>query len=141
MKLSNSNLKSYQLLQKISNLLYVETNNDAEILSKLKESELQISNALSEDFELLFGNKINFYNSIVYYDDPNYRQGATVIILSSTILHDEDSQITFECLIDINRVLVKINKESESGEIAKRIKKAYNIEGLAEFNEFSTIYK
>jgi len=136
-----SNLKSYQLIQKISNLLYVDTNNDAEILSKLKESELQISNALSEDFELLFGNKINFYNSIVYYDDPNYRQGATAIILSSTILNDEDSQITFECLIDFNKVLIKINKESESRETVKRIKKAYNTEGLAEFNEFSTIYK
>lgn len=107
----------------------------------MKESELQISNALSEDFELLFGNKINFYNSIVYYDDPNYRQGATAIILSSTILNDEDSQITFECLIDFNKVLIKINKESESRETVKRIKKAYNTEGLAEFNEFSTIYK
>ena len=136
-----NNLKSYQLIQKISNLLYVDTNNDAEILSKLKESELQISNALSEDFELLFGNKINFYNSIVYYDDPNYRQGATAISFSSTILNDEDSKITFECLIDFNKILVKINEESESGEIAKRIKNAYNIEGLAEFNEFSTIYK
>lgn len=58
-----SNLKSYQVIQKISNLLYVNTSNDAEILSKLKESELQISEALSEDFELLFGNKINFYNA------------------------------------------------------------------------------
>lgn len=136
-----STLKSYQLIQKISDLLYVDTNNEAEILSKLKESELQISNALSEDFELLFGNKINFYNSIVYYDDPNFRQGATAIILYATILNDKDSKITFECLIDFNKILVKINKESESGEIAKRIKKAYNIEGLAEFNEFSTIYK
>lgn len=78
---------------------------------------------------------------LVYYDDPNYRQGATAIILSSTILNDEDSKITFECLIDFNKILMKINKEYESGGIAKRIKKAYNIEGLAEFNEFSTIYK
>lgn len=107
----------------------------------MKESELQISNALSKDFELLFGNKINFYNSIVYYDDPNFRQGATAIILYATILNDKDPKITFECLIDFNKILVKTNKESESGEIAKRIKKACNIEGLAEFNEFSTIYK
>ena len=136
-----SNLKSYQVIQKISNLLYVNTSNDAEILSKLKESELQISNALSEDFELLFRNKINFYNSIVYYDDPNFRQGATAIILYATILNDKDPKITFECLIDFNKILVKVNEESKSEEIAKRIKKAYNIEGLAEFNEFSIMYK
>lgn len=129
------NLKSYELIQKISSSLYENAKDGAIVLSRLRESQKLIEIAISDDFEFLFRRKINFHKSTIYYDDETYRQSATSIVLSGSALDGDDFQVTFECLIDFNKILVKIKNESKSNDIIKRITKAYNIEGVAEFKE------
>lgn len=130
-----SNLKSYELIQKISSSLYENAKDDAIVLSRLRESQKLIEIAISDDFDFLLGRKIKIQKSTIYYDDETYRQSTTAIVFTATISDDNDSHITFECLIDFNKILVKVKNESESKDLIKRITKAYNNEGLAEFKE------
>ena len=129
------NLKSYELIQKISNSLYENAKDDAIILSRLRESQKLIEIAISDDFDFLLGRKIKIQKSTIYYDDETYRQSSTSIVFSASTLDSDDFQVIIECLIDFNKILVKIKNESESNDIIKRIMKAYNIEGVAELKE------
>lgn len=131
-------LKSYDIIHKISESLYLDIQNDDEVLSRLKEKEEILKNVISEDFQILFNKKLIFISSVFYYDDMDYRQSATGVFLKATILNEKDFLITFECLIDYNKILVAVKDEYTNNDlqaILGRIRKAYNSEGKAELKE------
>lgn len=132
-----SDLKSYNILNKIRESIAPGLNDDI-ILRELDKHEKIIRDAISEDFQHLFDKKLNFINSVIYYDDGNYRQSATAIVIKTNILNEEDFQITFEFLIDYNKILVGMKGESVSGHLQtvfNKIERAYNSENKAELKE------
>lgn len=132
-----SYLKSYDTLNKIRESIDLSLNNSI-ILAELSKQEEIIRVVISEDFQHLFNLTLNFINSVIYYDDENYRQGATAVVLKANFVEDQDFLITFEFLIDYNRILVGTKGETISSHlqiVSDKIKRAYNSENKAELKE------
>lgn len=131
-------MKSYETLKKVSNELYLNLENVNDVKVRLKESVQIIHSQISVDFESLFGLSLNLEDYHIYFDDEYYRQSATGLILNETILNNDEFKIQIECLVDIERILLKITKGKEISdflEIVYRIEKNQNIEGLSELKE------
>ncbi|OJX51058.1 MAG: hypothetical protein BGO88_07655 [Flavobacterium sp. 38-13] len=130
-------VKSYDILNKIRKSIDTSLD-DSIILAELEKQEKTIRDVISEDFQQLFNIKLNFINSVIYYDDGSYRQGATAIFLKANILNEQDFLITFEFLIDFNKILVGVKGESVNSHlqtVCNKIEKAYNSENKAELKE------
>jgi hypothetical protein len=134
----SAKMKSYEILQKISQSLYIGLKSEEDLLDRLKTSSTELTATISEDFKELFKHTIYLDKPRFVVNDETYRQGATGCILTGTTGNNEQLRIRFECLIDHNRIWIKIKEGNEIKEfksIIRRIQNAYNSENLAEFKE------
>ena len=131
-------MNSYKILKEISSIIYANLKSEKDIEKRLNDYVESIHLQISEDFASLFGERLKLTDFKIYVDDENYRQSATGIILNECILNNENIKIRIECLIDNNKIWIKIKEGKEYSEfnnIFNRIEKAQNIEGLSELSE------
>jgi len=131
-------MKSYEILRKISEGLYLNLKDEIDVEKRLTSAVQKIQKQVSEDFQGLFGQKLNLRDFQIYVDDETYRQSATALILQETIKDHEEFEIKVECLIDHGRIMIKAkprNQASGFEDIINRIEKVQNYEGYSELKD------
>jgi hypothetical protein len=130
-------LKSYSFIQNVSNQLFEELKSGNEVLSELENYGNSIAKNLCDDFYEIENQKLIIDKLFYYFEDDNYRQGATSCIVKTHFETEPNLLVNFECLIDHQKILLKIigqpNNKIELTEIVNRIEDKYNSEGLTEF--------
>ena len=126
--------KTYSLLSKLSNSIR-SIDEDFLILKELNESIQIISNSLCDDFFQLFGEKIEVSSSKIYFNNPDYRQSSSAFVFKANLEAKKEISIYIECLIDFQKIYLSCKNDStemNKNHVCFFIKKAYNIEELAE---------
>lgn len=126
--------KTYELLSKLSNSIR-SIDEDFLILKELNEFVQIISNSLCDDFFQLFGEKIEVSSSKIYFDNPDYRQSSSAFVFKANLEAKKEISIYIECLIDFQKIYLSCRNDStemNKNQVYFFIKKAYNIEELAE---------
>ena len=126
--------KTYELLSKLSNSIR-SIDEDFLILKELNESIQIISNSLCDDFFHLFGEKIEVSSFKIYFDNPDYRQSSSAFVFKANLEAKKEISIYIECLIDFQKIYLSCKNDStemNKNHVCFFIKKAYNIEELAE---------
>ena len=132
------NLRSYQELKKIKEIYFVDynENNAREIL---KQNLVNLSKTLEQEFKNLFDNTLIIKDSLIYFDDSDFRQGATAYIFKATLKEDENYRISIECLVDYGKIGVTSMNEPENHNLIsfhQKIQAKANGEGFSELNNF-----
>lgn len=130
------NLKSYSLIQNISNKLHEKIISGEDVLRELEScGNIIAENVLSDFFQIAKENLI-VDEVIFYYDDENYRQSSTACVVKTHFKNYPSLFANFECLIDHQRILLRIEGQPIIDEklktIINQIEEIYNLEGLAE---------
>ena len=131
-------MKSYETIKRISSNLYLDLKDESDIQNRLEDSVHEIHRQISQDFKDLFGHELNLKDFIIYVDDETYRQSATGLILEVTILSNENFKIRVECLIDHERIWIKVKTGRgipDFKQIVNRIEEVQDFEGLTELKE------
>ncbi len=76
----------------------------------------EIHSQISNDFKTIFGQELNLKGFHIYVDNETYRQSATGLILNETFVNHEDVKIRVECLIDQQRIWIKVKHKPEFSE-------------------------
>ncbi|MFC0604372.1 hypothetical protein [Winogradskyella pulchriflava] len=131
-------MKSYETINELSEGLYHNIKNEADIKSRIEDAVQRIHLEISKDFSSLFGKELSLEGFHVYVDDESYRQSATGLILYETIFNHKEFKIRVECLIDHGRIWIKVKGGKDISDFTKivsRIEKVQSIEGLSELRE------
>ncbi|KQB37886.1 hypothetical protein RCH33_2229 [Flavobacterium daejeonense] len=131
-------MKSYITLEEIKKEYqkdYLQDFENQKTIKILNQNIEKISLALESDFKIITGNEFLIYDSKVYLDDENFRQGATAYFLLGKFAGDENYILIIECLIDFNKIGIKAKTESKTENLQKFnqiVISNSNPEGLAE---------
>ena len=135
---SDKKMKTYTLIKKISRQLNSYSRD--EIKLHLGNNINRIQESITQDFQHLFGTKLQLIDYLVYANDETYRQSATGIILIESLDDYKNFEIRIELLIDHERIFLKITKDSTDPslrKISKRIRQVMDIEGLSELKKIT----
>ena len=74
-------------------------------------------------------------SSKIYFDNPDYRQSSSAFVFKANLEAKKEISIYIECLIDFQKIYLSCRNDSteiNKNQVCFFIKKAYNIEELAE---------
>jgi hypothetical protein len=100
-------MKSYIALEEIKKEYqkhYLLDFDDEKALKILHENIEKVSQSLQYDFKVITGNELVIYESEIYLDDDNFRQGATAYFLRGKFLEDGNYLLNIECLVDFDKI-------------------------------------
>jgi len=135
---SDKKMKTYTLIKKISRQL--NSYSGDEIKLHIGKNINRIQESIIQDFQHLFGTKLQLIDYLVYANDETYRQSATGIILIESLDDYKNFEIRIELLIDHEQIFLKITKDSTAPslrKISKRIRQVMDIEGLSELKKIT----
>lgn len=133
------NIQSYHLLKEISSSLQQSIECEEENRIKLKNAFPLLAASLCDDFFEVTAEKLIIDKLYTYYNDVCYRQSSTGCIVKTHFESNPTLLLSFECLIDYNKIMLRIKGDSPTNDklfhLKKKIEKNYSIEGLTEFKE------
>ncbi|WP_209300293.1 hypothetical protein, partial [Flavobacterium psychrophilum] len=131
-------MRSYIALEEIKKEYqkdYIQDFEYEKAIKILSENFDKISQALESDFKIITGNELVIYDSKVYLDDEDFRQGATAYFFRGKFAEDENYLINIECLLDFDKIGIK-NQTEPKIEALQKLNQAIlsksNSEGFAE---------
>lgn len=134
-------LKTYTTLNDISKHIQMNSDNNQKTINRLKSMSTILNESISSDFLSLFNENLDITNNSYFYNDKTYRQSATVCTIEANLRRNNKLSFFIECLVDHNRVLIKVKNNPnlpEFNSLINRIRKAYNNESLAELNDINS---
>ena len=124
-------MNTYDYLNEIELKKLYSNENNADILSELKLISDDLKKLLLQDFEKIIKAPKNIELTAIEYENPDYRQSATAIILTLKFINEGSFQLYIEILIEYQKILIgtKGNPKSELLERFKsKIESNYNNE-------------
>ncbi|HGE5778154.1 TPA: hypothetical protein ACGGHB_002271, partial [Flavobacterium psychrophilum] len=98
---------------------YIQDFDYEKAIKILSENFEKISQALESDFKIITGYKLIIYDSKVYLDDEDFRQGATAYFFRGKFAEDENYLINIECLLDFDKIGIKNKTEPKTETLQK----------------------
>jgi hypothetical protein len=132
-------LKSYTALNKISVSCPYSEDADKDVIAWLQDNTAGLKHALQHDFKALTGLELTINQTVIYYNDPSYRQSATGLFFRAH-LNEPDFKITIECLPDCGKIWVAIKDDPYSGHkkaLRDKMPKNYDYENHAELKDIN----
>ena len=132
------NLSTYDELESLSKDL---RDNEDQITADYKicwNHAERIVTAITKDFENLMGINCHVTRIGFVIGDEYYRQSASGCLMTIKTELDNEFELSVECLIDFERVMLQVKQSAETKEverIAKRIIKQYDNELKAELDK------
>ncbi len=134
-----ANFKTYTLLSKLSDELNSITDvNGCYSIAWNKVNT--IVDALLEDVYLISKEHAYVKEVKFIFNDPTYRQSASACLIEVKFLQDEDFVVLAECLIDHQRIWLKVRQRPSNlllMDLANRIETKYNQEFLSELKSLA----
>jgi hypothetical protein len=131
-------MRSYTALEEIKKEYqknYIQDFEYEKAIKILSENLDKISQALESDFKIITGNELIIYDSKVYLEDEDFKQGATAYFFRGKFAEDENYMINIECILDFDKIGIK-NKTEPKIEALQKLNQAIisksNSEGFAE---------
>ncbi len=134
-------LKSYLLIQNISEKLYEKLISGEEVLPELESYGNIIAENVCSDFYEIVKEKLIVEEVFFYYDDEYYRQGATTCVVKAQFKNNADLVVNFECLLDHQQILLRIKgqpSDEKLNGVISQIEGKYNSEGLIELKSIQS---
>jgi hypothetical protein len=129
---------TFALLEELSRLILSQGENLIDTHSVCWQQASRLTDSIKHDIDLLFETNCFVTDTRFILEDSSYRQGANVAKLELRFQGDDQLTIIAECLIDLNRILLRVKNRPDSiqlGYVADRIESGYNSEFVADIKQ------